>query len=310
MEKPLVSIIVLNWNKRELLRKCLSSIRRNVEYPSYEVIVVDNNSSDGSVEMVKKCFSNVTIVENPENYGYAKGNNEGVKVSKGIPFILNNDTIVERGAVTKMVRVLTSDKEIGVVGGALVTPDGRVQQHKFFFPTNSILSAIYSGLHERRARKIFLRSVKSRTHKGGIEVDWVSGAALMIKRKVVNEVGMFYEPYFALYDEKDLCNRVKRAGYKVVWVPDAKIIHLHGATAPLDSKWRRDLIERNKLLFIIKEYPLVRARVKAIFLYLIGIPRALILSFLCRDRRYLQAAQSKIKAFSYVKRGVEPPPRP
>ena len=82
MEKPLVSIIVLNWNKRELLRKCLSSIRRNVEYPSYEVIVVDNNSSDGSVEMVKKCFSNVTIVENPENYGYAKGNNEGVKVSK------------------------------------------------------------------------------------------------------------------------------------------------------------------------------------------------------------------------------------
>lgn len=309
MEKPLVSIIVLNWNRRELLRKCLSFIRRNVEYPSYEIIVVDNNSRDGSVDMVEKCFPNVTIVENPENYGYAKGNNEGIRVSKGIPFILNNDTIVKRGVVRRMVQVLTSDKEIGVVGGALVAPDGAVQQHKFFSATNSILSAIYSDLHERRARKMFLRSLKSRIHEGGIEVDWVLGAALMIKRKVVNEVGMFYEPYFALYDEQDLCYRVKRAGYKVVWVPDAKIIHLHGATALLGSKWRSDLIERNRLLFRIKAYPLVRARLKAMILYEIGIPRALILSFLCRDRRYLQTAQSKIKAFSYVKREVEPPPR-
>jgi len=307
MEKSLVSIIILNWNKRELLKKCLSSIKRNVEYPDYEVIVVDNNSSDESVEMVKKCFPNVKIVENPENYGYAKGNNEGVKVSKGIPFILSNDTMVQRGAVTRMVQVLTSDEDIGVVGGALFTLDGQVQQFNFFFATNSILSAIYSGLHERRARKTFLRSAKSRAHKGGMEVDRVLGAALMIKRKVVNEVGMFYEPYFALYDEQDLCYRVRRAGYKVVWVPDAKIIHLHGATAPLGSKWRSDLIERNRLLFRIRAYPLVLPRLKAIFLYLIGIPRALILSFLYRDRRYLQVAQSKIKAFSYVKREAEPP---
>lgn len=310
MEKPLVSIIILNWNKKELLRKCLSSIKRNVEYPSYEVIVVDNNSSDGSAEMVKKRFPNTVLVENPENYGYAKGNNEGIKVSKGTPFILNNDTTVQRGAVTRMVQVLTSDEDIGIVGGAVVTPDGQVQQHRFFLPTNSVLSALHSDLHERRARKMFLRSVKSRAYKGGIEVEWVSGAALMIKRKVLNEAGMFYEPYFALYDEQDLCYRVKRAGYKVVWAPDARIIHLHGATAPLDSKWRTDLIERNKLLFRIRVYPLVPARLKAIFLYLIGIPRALILSFLCRDRRYLQVAQSKIKAFSYVKREVELPPGP
>ena len=303
MEKPLVSIIILNWNKRELLRKCLSSIRRNVEYPNFEVIVVDNNSSDGSVEMVEKSFSNVGIVENPENYGFAKGNNEEIKVSKGIPFILSNDTIVQRGALTRMVEVLASDEAVGVVGGTLVTPDVQVQLPGYFWP-NSLLSAVYPSLYERKM------SLKSTTIcDGQKEVDWVVGAALMIKRDVINKVGMFYEPYFAFGDEVDLCYRVKKAGYKVVWVTDAKITHLHGATAPLNSKWRRDLSERNRLLFKIKEYSPTETA-KAMFLHLIAILRTLVLSFLRRNQHYLQALQSKMKAYSYIKREAEPPPKP
>jgi len=300
MGKPLISIIILNWDKRELLRRCLSSIGRNVEYPNFEVIVVDNNSSDGSVDMVKRCFPYVRLVKNSANYGFCRGNNEGIRVSKGIPFILNNDTLIQRGAVRRMVQVLNSDEEIGIVGGTLVTPDGRVQTPGYLFPKNSLLSAVYPSLYERKVSPTFATFSSQR------EVCWVSGAALMIKREAINEVGMFYEPYFAFCEEVDLCYRVKRAGYKVVWVADAKIIHIHGATAPLDSKWRRDLSERNRLLFKIKNYPAIETT-KALFLHLMSIFRTIILWFVRQDRHYLQAARSKIKAYRYIKREAELP---
>lgn len=303
MEKPLVSIIILNWNKRELLRRCLSSIKRNVEYPNFEVIVVDNNSSDGSVEMVKRFFPDVRLVENPTNYGFCRGNNEGIRVSKGIPFILNNDTVIQRGSLRRMVQVLTSDEEVGIVGGTLVTPDGKVQTPGYFFPKSCLLSAVFPSLYKRKMSQTFATFGSRR------EVCWVSGAALMIKREVINDVGMFDERYFAFCDEVDLCYRVKRAGYKVVWVADAKIIHVHGATAPLDSKWRRDLNERNTLLFKIKNYPPTETA-KELFLHLIDIFRMITLSLVRRDRQYLQAAQSKIKACSYIKSEAERPPIP
>ncbi|MEK6978356.1 MAG: glycosyltransferase family 2 protein [Candidatus Hydrothermarchaeota archaeon] len=189
------SIIVLNWNGRELTRNCLRSIKEETDHPDYEVIVVDNGSTDGSQEMLKREFPWARLIENPTNLGFARGNNQGMEVAEGdYTFLLNNDTIVTKGWLAKAVEVLESDPRIASVGSTLVSPD-------------------WDG----------------RPLGGGeVEKDTVCGAAMLLRRKVIERIGPLDDRNFSpIYgEETDWNYRARNIGYRVVETGRSVIKHI------------------------------------------------------------------------------------
>jgi len=238
----LVSIIIVNFNGKDFLQKCLDSIKRNTSYPNYEVIVVDNGSSDGSQAMVKRRYRWVKLIKNKENLGFAKANNIGIKAAKGdYLLLLNNDTIiVQRDWLNNMVATAEEDPKIGIVGCRLIGPDGTIQH--------------VGGWYNIRGTGHHIKDIDRTT-----EVDYVTGAALLIKREVINKIGLLDENFSPIYyEDADWCARCKKAGYKVVCTHKSTIIHLGSFTT---SKWSSNLrfyIEnKNRLRFILLNYPLI-----------------------------------------------------
>lgn len=276
-----VSIIIVNYNKRTLLKKCLDSIVKNIDYPHYEVIVIDNGSTDGSAQMVEKDFPWVKLVVNEKNLGFCKANNQGIEASKGeVIFLLNNDCIIQRGVVREMVKVLMSNKKIGIVGCKLIFPDGNLQSEGQSFPKVSLLNLASRIIPSLRSR--ITLSVNKYVHEDGNSLkycEWILGAALMTKRSVIKKVGLLDEDYFIRWDDADYCYRCRKCGFEVVCMTDVQVIHVGGATVSLSF-----LLERNKLLFFVKNYPL-REVVKAIVL--LNLLSPLILSIIGCKRRDL-----------------------
>ncbi|OGC36087.1 hypothetical protein A2311_00535 [candidate division WOR-1 bacterium RIFOXYB2_FULL_48_7] len=202
-----LSIIIVNYNGEKYLPGCLDSLPKNPTKLNIEVIMVDNHSADNSVNLVKDNYPAVRIIELPENRGFCAGNNAGLKVYQGrYALLLNNDTIVKAGALEKMVAFLDTHPKIGVLGPKLLNTDG-TPQHQ-------------GGL---LAKKFWLSPVP-------VAVDYVLGAALLIRRQVIDIVGGLDEHYFFSNDDLDYCRMVRRAGWQVFFLPEAEIIHHGGYT--------------------------------------------------------------------------------
>ncbi|MEM2618737.1 MAG: glycosyltransferase family 2 protein [candidate division WOR-3 bacterium] len=239
----LVSIIVLNFNGKDLLERCLDSIKENTSYPNYEVIVVDNGSTDGSQAMVEKRYRWVKLIKNKENLGFAKGNNIGIRAAEGdYILLLNNDTIIiQKDWLNNMVATAEEDPRIGIVGCRLITPDGTIQH--------------VGGWFNIRGTGHYVKDI-DRTR----EVDYVTGTALLIKREVINKIGLLDENFSpAYYEDTDWCARCKKAGYKVVCTHKSTIIHVGSATAGryYSSDVRFYIENKNRLRFTLLNYPLL-----------------------------------------------------
>lgn len=230
-----LSIIVLSFNTKELLRECISSIEENKPSKySYEVIVVDNASSDGSSEMVKKEFPNVTLVANKENLGYTKGNNLGVKKAKGRYILfLNADTLVYRGTLGEMVQFMDENKKVGAATCYVELPNGRMDDscHRGF-PTPWRSFAHFSGLG-----RVFPRSRLFAGYSMGWEdlskiheIESCSGAFMIVRREAGEEIGWWDEDFFWYGDDLDFCYRLRKEGWKVYFVPSVKILHYKGVS--------------------------------------------------------------------------------
>ena len=227
-----VSIVIVNWNARDLVRPCLDSIYRQTHGVSFEVIVMDNLSSDGSVEMLRDEFPNVKLIASDVNRGFAGGNNAGMAVSTGrYLLLLNPDTIVRGDAITHMVRFAEAHPEAGVVGPRVLNSDGTLQRSCFLFPSvlNLFLSTFW--LYKLFPKnKFFGRETLSwcamETERS---VDVVSGCCMLVKREAYTQVGGMDEAYFMYFEETDWCYRMHEAGWKVVYTPSAQITHLGGA---------------------------------------------------------------------------------
>jgi hypothetical protein len=223
----MVSIIIVNWNGREVLRRCLNSIRENTTYPNYKIVVVDNGSTDGSVTMIKKEFPYVKLIQNKENLGYAKANNQGIKsVESDYYLLLNNDTEVTKGWLTDMIEFSESDPKIGITGCKLIYPNGRSQT-----------------------------SDGPVQFRGGYAI---SGAVMLIKKKVVDKIGLLDEGFSPfLYEDKDYCVRAREAGYKIVQNPNVTIIHYGGYTTRKHNLVQAFFTgEKNRIRFMLLNYPL------------------------------------------------------
>lgn len=245
---PFVSVIVLNYNGKEHLNDCFSSLEA-LKYPKnkLELIMVDNASSDGSVRFMKETFSGVTIIQNSENLGFAKGNNVAIRRSKGDYIaLLNNDTKVHKDWLIELVKAIKSDKEIGACASKIL----------MFYEGRLINSAgggmTISGL----GFDIGLYELDKGQYDTFRYVLFPCAAAALIKRSLLDEIGLFDELFFMYHDDVDLGYRIWLGGHKIVYVPTAIVYHKYGATSDVFLGTLKKLYygERNALRSILKNY--------------------------------------------------------
>lgn len=238
-----LSVIIVSYNTSALLLNCLNSLLASLtEFLSeneYEVIVVDNGSDDDSIDVVKKHYPSFRLICNKDNSGFSVANNQGIKEAKGdIVLLLNSDTEVKKDSLQKMYKIIHEDNKIAVVGGMLRGKNGKIQPSVGFFPTLSkvflwmtfiddlpIISFLVKPYHVDN--KSFYNSVR--------QVDWVSGACMMLNRQAINKVGMLDEKIFMYGEEMEWCYRLKKSGYNIVYTNEAEILHLKGASGSGES---------------------------------------------------------------------------
>jgi len=223
--KKTLTIIIVNWNNKKILQDCLESIYHTQINYSYEIIVVDNNSKDGSAELIKNKFHKVILIENNKNYGFAKANNQAIKIAKTDHILLlNNDTIIKQNdCFGDMIRFMKKTPKVGVLGCKLVFSDGTLQ---------SVGGKYTSAWEIFKNQVLFIKTLKrlrKNKEKDSIfkKVDCVSGACLLTKREVFEKVGMLKEDYFMYGEDIEFCYRVNRAGWEVGVLSDKSVIHLH-----------------------------------------------------------------------------------
>ncbi len=223
-----VSIIIVNWNTCDRLRACVRSIYEQTRQLFFEVIVVDNASSDQSVEMLKREFPAVILIENDANEGFAKANNKGMAVGQGRHLlILNPDTVVLDNALKKTVDLLDAHSKVAVLGCKVLHPDRTLQRTCSLAPSllNMILAVSYLYKIFPRHRFFARERMGWWDHADHREVDIVSGCFMLVRASVLKDVGLMDEDLFLYAEEWDWCLRFRKAGWKVMFTPEGEIIH-------------------------------------------------------------------------------------
>lgn len=264
-EKPRivdVSIIIVNWDTKQITCDCLKSIFEQTSKLNYEVIVVDNASTDGSVDMIKAEFSQVILIENNRNRGYAGGCNTGIRVAKGrYLLLLNSDIVVLDNAIEKTMRYADKHPEAAVVGCQVKENSDTIQMTCFSFPSVTDLFLSTFGLaklfkHNRFFGREWMRWWHRDTER---EVDVISGSFMLVRRNAIDDVGLMDEDYFLYYEETDWCYRFAKAGWTKLFWPGAKIIHCHGGRNSSKQQAVKMAVQMQKscLIFFRKHHGLV-----------------------------------------------------
>jgi len=228
-----VSIIIVNWNTRDILRDCLQSVYEQASDINFEVILIDNASTDGSIEMVKNDFQRVILIENPENRGLAAANNQGMAIAKGrYVLLLNSDTVLLERSIAKTVAFSDTHPEAAVVGCRVLNQDGTIQPSCFMFPSllNMLLSSSYLYKLFPKSRFFGRQHLTWWKRDDAREVDVVMGCFMLVRREAIEQIGVMDERFFMYGEETDWCYRFYKAGWKILFTPGASIIHLHGAS--------------------------------------------------------------------------------
>lgn len=276
MAKSDLSIIILSFNTKDLLRDCLNSLKRVEREISFEVIVADNGSVDGSLLMVKKEFPSVTVLDNKTNVGFAKGNNAARKIAKGkYVLFLNSDTVVYKGVLKECVDFLKKNPDVGAITCKLVLANGKVDKDiRRRFPTPWVS---FNRLVLGNGRLYWYEDISpNKIH----EVDAIQGAFHLSPRRVLDEVNWFSEDYFLDGEDIDLCYKIREAGYKIYYYPKVKILHLKGASkgkyetkkkVPLASRLKFRMASVNSMEIFYKKHLWKRYPVALSLLVLTGI---------------------------------------
>jgi GT2 family glycosyltransferase len=248
---PDLSIIIVNWNVRDLLRACLHAIAETAGELVAETIVVDSASADDSVAMIETEFPWVRLIACDENVGFPRGNNLGLAQARGAHILLlNPDTVLRLGALQTMVAYLQSNPTVGAVGPKLLNPDGSVQSSRRRFPTMTTMLYESTWL-EGVAPATVLDQYYARdlSDDETADVDWVTGACIMVPRAVVEQVGGLDEGYYMYSEELDWCRRIKDAGWRVVYLPAAEVVHHVGKSSEQAVTARHINFQRAKLRY-------------------------------------------------------------
>ncbi|MDA2921794.1 glycosyltransferase family 2 protein [Patescibacteria group bacterium AH-259-L07] len=235
----MLSIIIVNYNQKNLLRQCLRNIDEVHIGIAYEIIIVDNNSTDSSKDFLSSLTNNkLLIINNSKNIGYAAANNQGIKLAKGKYILtLNPDVIVLRESIEKLFEFLEKNSDVAMIGPQLLNPDKSIQYSCCRFPK----------LYTPAIRRTFLGKLPvlkyeldrylmlDADHTKIQEVDWLIGAVLMMRKSALDSIGLLDERFFLYFEDVDLARRIKKAGYKVMYYPKSKMYHFHQRLSDVQS---------------------------------------------------------------------------
>ena len=254
-----LSIIIVSWNVKPLLRLCLDSIQRGLEGSGVvaETIVFDNGSADGSPQMVGEGFPWVCLMKSQVNLGFTKGNNLAIASSEGrYILLLNPDTEVVGDALRLMGEHMDSHPRVGALGPQLLNPDGSIQSSRRRFPTLATAFIESTPFQPWFQKGKILQSyyLADRADDETQYVDWVVGAALMIRREAWNQVGPLDEGFFMYSEELDWCYRLKKLGWEVAYLPTAQVMHREGKSSEQVLPTRHIHFQRSKVRFFKKYY--------------------------------------------------------
>jgi hypothetical protein len=255
MKRPNLSIIIVNWNTKEILKDCIDSVFKNRGEISLETIIIDNGSSDGSVEKIEELIKKypaikIRLIKNKDNLGFSKANNQAIKIAKGkYIFLLNSDTVLKKNSLEKLISYLEKNKDVAAVSPMLFNPDGTKQVDYYMkFPNIFQILFYHNPVLRPVAMKTPLKNlIVSKTSSKPFEVDQLPGAAILTTKTIFSKTKGLDDDYFFLFEDVDWCYRVKeRKLGKLIVVPASKIIHLGGAS------WKTKL-EKNGFEFY-KQY--------------------------------------------------------
>jgi GT2 family glycosyltransferase len=288
LPQPETTVVVVSYCTRELLCNCLTSLREQADGYT-ELIVVDNHSTDDSVAMLRREFPEVKLLENSENAGFARANNQGIREAHGkYVLLLNSDTVVRAGAVQTMAHFMDAHAEAGAIGCRLLYADGRIQATAGRHAGPNLmglilrLSGLAHSIRSNRARRIlrryfgFLLGSSLRSYldpyaasTSAFEVETISGACLMLRREAVAQAGELDENFFMYLEDLDYCLRLGACGWKLYYVPSAEVIHLVGSSS--GGRMREYSVQsyQSLLHFYRKHYPAWTGWVRLVILILL-----------------------------------------
>lgn len=252
------SIIIVNWNVCALLRRCLARLPEAAgPHVRYEVIVVDNASHDDSVAMVRAEFPAVRLRANPTNRGFSGGNNDGIRLARGRTLLLlNPDTEMQPGSLAALLATVDAAPAVGMAGPRLLNPDGSVQPSRRRFPTLATALLESTPLQPYFPNHPILRRyyLADQPDDREQDVDWITGACMLVRRDVIRQVGGFDEGYFMYSEELDLCRRIKEAGWRIVYQPAAVVVHHESQSADQDVPARHLRFNRSKIRYVLRRH--------------------------------------------------------
>ncbi|WP_131536256.1 glycosyltransferase family 2 protein [Pedobacter nototheniae] len=288
-----VSVILVNYNTKDLLRQCLNSLYDKCQSLIIEIIVSDNDSSDDSNEMLEKEFKDVIIVKNNANLGFGKANNKAINIANGkYLFLLNTDTYLINDAIKILFEFMERDEnsEVACCGGDLFKPNGERQASYGNFPT------IFDAISQLGFYKLYKQYYNKHLTGGALNydqnikvVDYICGADMFLRRSIMDKIGYFDEDFFLYFEETEMSYRICTNGYKSVLVPSAKIVHLEGG-GQIDSNVNffkiKEFSKSRRLYFMKSRGYLISGLIKFIFVF-----QSLLLFTVKRDSDYLKKAK-------------------
>lgn len=276
-----VSIITVNYKQAEVTNQLLASLQQ-LTWPEIEIIVVDNNSGRENADRIDTGYSNTRLIKNTQNLGFAGGNNVGIAVSTGkYILLLNNDTEVEPGFIEPMIELFEQNPDIGAVSPKI----------KFFHNPGIIQ---YAGFTRMNPFTLRMNAVGSRQPDNGLydrseETCFAHGCAMMVPRRVINEVGLMPEAYFLYYEEHDWSTAIKRKGYKIYYQPLSVVYHKESVSVQKDSLLKTYFLNRNRILYMRRNYTMFHRVAATFYLLLISVPKNMISFLVKRKHEHLKA---------------------
>ncbi|MCS3897841.1 GT2 family glycosyltransferase [Bradyrhizobium japonicum USDA 38] len=248
-----VAVVIVSWNTRDILRGCLRSVFEQTQRVSFQVFVIDNNSQDSSADMVRAEFPDVTLISNAENRGFAAACNQGMRLASArYVLLLNPDTVVLDDAISNCVRYADLHLDVGVVGCQVLEAEDRITPTGFSFPSPFNLFLALSGLsrafpHSRLFGRPEFSWWDRRSER---DVDVVTGMFMLVRREAIAQVGLMDEAYFVYSEEADWCYRFAQAGWRRVFTPSARIVHLDGGAKSTKQASKKMFVQLQKSAMI------------------------------------------------------------
>lgn len=303
--QPDVSVCIVSYNTKDLLRDCLASLlKREAEgEASLEIIIADNGSTDGSVEMVRNEFPSVIVVETGGNIGYGRANNRGLRDATGrYYFVLNSDTEVEPGAFRAMIAFMDSHPKVGLIGAQLILPDGSTQASCANDPTiESIFwEQTYLDKLIPRGKRTGAYTIRDWDYNEVREVQQVCGACFFVRAEAFRQIEGFDPAYFMYFEDTDFCVRLRRAGWPIYFVPEARILHHLGASSGTDWRVRAKMISaynQSRFYFFSREEGTARGLLVKLYTLVGASLRIVAWSILSLTR---PGARQQVKLFADV----------